>query len=632
MGRRRTRPAAAAAVLLVSLAGCSTGGPPQESPSQAVSALAHHLSAGTPAQAPWHERPAAAVQRWWRRTTADLGRARPLVDAGPVQPGPDADHASATLRWSWRLPGTTSPWRYTTTVALQRGPGGRWRAAWTPSLLAPGLHAGDRLELTSTQAPRADILGAGGVKLVKDRPVVRFGIDKTQVSGARAAASARAAARALGVDAPAYAARVRAAGDKAFVEALVLRRGDVSRVLPGGRPDIAGFVGIPDTMPLAPTRDFARPILGTVGPVTAEVVKASHGALHAGDQAGLSGLEQRYDGQLRGTPGVTVRAVPRTGDPRTLFSTEPRAGAPLRTTLDPHLQATAERLLAGVKPASALVVLRPSDGHVLAAASGPGSDGYSTATVGRYAPGSTFKVVSSLALLRAGLTPASVLPCTPTVVVDGKRFKNYSDYPASGLGRIPLRTAVADSCNTAFVSQHDRVTGAALADAAASLGLGVDHDLGFPVFLGSVPVAGSQTEHAASLIGQGQVLASPMAMAAVAASVAAGRAVVPVLLPAQQPSVTPPAHPLTSAEARDLRALMRAVVTSGSGRVLAGLGGAPVLAKTGTAEFGDRTPPQTHAWMIAVHGDLAVAGFVDVGGSGSGTAGPLLEQLLRAAS
>ena len=56
-----------------------------------------------------------------------------------------------------------------------------------------------------------------------------------------------------------------------------------------------------------------------------------------------------------------------------------------------------------------------------------------------------------------------------------------------------------------------------------------------------------------------------------------------------------------------------------------------MLAKTGTAEFGSKEPLQTHAWMIAVHGDLAVAVFVDVGDSGSGTAGPLLDRFLRAA-
>lgn len=92
-----------------------------------------------------------------------------------------------------------------------------------------------------------------------------------------------------------------------------------------------------------------------------------------------------------------------------------------------------------------------------------------------------------------------------------------------------------------------------------------------------------------------------------------------------------PAAPLTPAEAEALRAMLRGVVTEGSGRGLADVPGAPVLAKTGTAEFGTGADPQTHAWMIAAQGDLAVAVFVEVGESGSRTAGPLLEAFLRGA-
>jgi cell division protein FtsI/penicillin-binding protein 2 len=75
---------------------------------------------------------------------------------------------------------------------------------------------------------------------------------------------------------------------------------------------------------------------------------------------------------------------------------------------------------------------------------------------------------------------------------------------------------------------------------------------------------------------------------------------------------------------------MRAVVTEGSGRVLSGLDG-PVIAKTGTAEYGTKAPLRTHAWMIAAQGDLAVAVFVNDGESGSRTAGPLLRTFLSGA-
>jgi cell division protein FtsI/penicillin-binding protein 2 len=413
-----------------------------------------------------------------------------------------------------------------------------------------------------------------------------------------------------------------------------------------------------DTMPLAPTREFARPLLGTVGPVTAEVVQKSGGVYRAGDEAGVSGLQARYDEQLRGTPGATVDIVPaeEAGDPtdgagddgatgssgggqdadgsaREVFSAAAVPGRPLRTTLVPRLQRLAERSLSGVRPASAVVAVRPSTGDLLAVASGEGSDGQSTATIGQYAPGSTFKVVSSLALVRAGLRPASSVSCPATSVVDGKRFKNYDDYPSNGLGRIPFRTAVANSGNTAFINERDTVSQADLADAAASLGLGVDHDLGFPAYFGSVPAteaeAGSETGHAASMIGQGKVVASPMAMAAVAASVARGSTVVPRLLTDREGEEARPRTPLSGREAAQLRTLMRGVVTQGSGAFLADLPGTPVLAKTGTAEFGDTAPLRTHAWMIGVQGDLAVAVFVDVGDSGSGTAGPILEQFLR---
>jgi cell division protein FtsI/penicillin-binding protein 2 len=316
-------------------------------------------------------------------------------------------------------------------------------------------------------------------------------------------------------------------------------------------------------------------------------------------------------------------------EPRELHRVEPVAGEPLRTTLDLDLQAEAENILAGVGPASAIVAVRPSTGAVVAAASGPGGGGLSTATVGQYAPGSTFKVVSSLALLRAGLSPASPVDCPPTTVVDGKTFKNYDDYPASGLGRITLRQAVANSCNTAFITQREKVDD--LSGAAAALGLGVDHDLGFPAYFGSVPEPESETSHAASLIGQGQVLASPLVMAAVVASVVEGATVVPRLLPDQETGGDDVPDPLTANEANVLRGLMRAVVTEGSGSQLADVPGPPVIAKTGTAEFGDADPLQTHAWMVAGQGDLAVAVFVEVGESGSRTAGPLLERFLRAA-
>ena len=99
-----------------------------------------------------------------------------------------------------------------------------------------------------------------------------------------------------------------------------------------------------------------------------------------------------------------------------------------------------------------------------------------------------------------------------------------------GLGNIPLRTAVANSCNTAFISQRGKLGQHSLVDAAASLGMGIDHDLGFPAYFGNVVPPAGETEKAADLIGQGKILASPMVMATVIASIQSGRLVVPSLV------------------------------------------------------------------------------------------------------
>jgi cell division protein FtsI/penicillin-binding protein 2 len=614
--------------LMGPLAGCS--GDDGEQPEDAAAALVRALERGRLEAAPFLA--GSKPQRFWDRAVEGMHDATVHVSLPGVTETKSGDRATARIRYAWDLPETDEDWTHTGTARLVRGEDGRWRVRLDPALL--GLREGEVLDLDTEAAERAGILGAGGEPIVEDRPVVRFGIDKTRVGKAAQADAARALARVVGVDAGSLVDRVRAAGPRAFVEAIVLREDDAVRPLQA-IDSIEGAGVVQDTMPLAPTRAFARPILGTVGPVTAEIVKKSDGAYQAGDVAGLSGLQQRYDERLRGTPGIVVNAVRETADgerTRELFRVAPQPGSPLRTTLDLDLQLRAEEILADVESASALVAIRPSDGHILAAASGPGSGGLNTATFGQYAPGSTFKIVTTLALLRAGMQPGEAVECPASTVVDGKRFENYDDYPASGVGRITLATAVANSCNTAFINARDRIE--SLPDAAAALGLGIDHDLGFPAYFGSVPAEpASETGYAASMIGQGQVLASPMTMAAVIASVAEGRTVVPVLLPDYEPKSTAPepSRPLTADEGAKLHDLLRGVVQRGSGAGLADVPGPPVIAKTGTAEFGDAEPLQTHAWMVAAQGDLAVAAFVEVGDSGSSTAGPLLEQFLRAA-
>ena len=611
-------------IFTLSLAGC-TGSDDGNGPGTAADLLVEGLGAKDVSDVPWTTTDPAALAD----VLGSLEDTPFTVEVTNVEAS--GGQGTATLAWSWDFDG--HDWTYSSTAALSER-GDEWQVAWAPSIVEPSLADGETLDVDTVAAQRGDITGAGGRKLVKDRGVVRFGLDKVRIKPAQVSDSARRIARELGIDPAPYVKRAEAAGPRAFVEALVLRRedtGDIGAVY----AEIPGAAAVADEIALAPTREFAAPILGTVGPATKEIVDDSDGAIRAGDVVGLSGLQARYDETLRGTPGLAVQAVDGEGTARQLYSFDPVDGTPLRITLDERLQSKAERILAGfdggAENATAIVVLRPSTGDVLAAANGPGAGGVNIATFGQYAPGSTFKIVSALALLRSGLTPDSAVECPGTVTVDGKAFKNYDDYPSSALGRITLRQAVANSCNTAIIGAGTKLSNGALARAAAALGVGVDHDLGFPAYFGQVPDPASETEAAADLIGQGKVLASPLAMAALAASVAAGRAVLPRLIPSVDASQVVPAEPLTAKETRQLRDLMRAVVTQGSGNLLADLPG-EVGAKTGTAEYGEPSTGgslPTHAWMIATQGDLAVAVFVETGQSGSGTAGPLLKEFLR---
>ncbi|WP_330059173.1 penicillin-binding transpeptidase domain-containing protein [Paenarthrobacter sp. Z7-10] len=573
-------------LLAASLSGCDDG---KAGARQAAAELASGLSALQMNSVTFSGGDAAAATSDLKVITKALQPIKPVVSVSAVDV--HGDTATASLKVSWNL--SAAPWTYATTAAMAKKDG-TWSVAWTPQLLVPGLRDGEKLAETATVPRRADILGDGGKVLMTQLPVIRVGIDKTHVKAAAQAVSAKALAALVGLDPDAYASQVASAGASAFVEALVIRD-DVSRSVTDSEISaIPGALGIKDSLPLAPTRSFARPVLGTVGPATAELIAKSGGKLQSGQMTGLSGLSQQYDQQLRGTPGVQITKV--SADPaaaadaaasasETLFEVSPKPGAALKTSLNMNLQKLAESILKDEMGPAAIVAIRPSTGGVLAAASSPGSNGYNTALMGQYAPGSTFKVATSLALLRHGETPDSIKKCTPTVTVDGKSFKNANSYPPEHLGQIPLREAFAHSCNTAFISSAAVASQSDLSSAAASLGLGVDPQLGAPAFFGSVPSSAGGTDHAASMIGQGKVLVSPLAIATVAASVAHGSRVSPrLVLPtvgvsegstdsgtptdgstaaAAASAAAQDVPPLTKAETAALREMMRGVVTSG---------------------------------------------------------------------
>ncbi len=217
--------------------------------------------------------------------------------------------------------------------------------------------------------------------------------------------------------------------------------------------------------------------------------------------------------------------------------------------------------------------------------------------------------------------------CPTTATVEGKSFKNYDDFQPLP-PNATFAEAFAASCNTAIVSRADELGDDALHDMAARLGLGADWDLGVGAFSGSVPVTASEVDQAAAMIGQGEVLMSPLAMAMVPAAVESGTPRPPTLLRERQRSAPTP-RPLPADLARSLRSLMRLVVTEGTATAL-NLPGAPVYAKTGTAEYDSDDPSKTHAWMIGFRDGVAFAVLVENGASGSEDAAPVVRRFLDA--
>ncbi|HEV3495794.1 MAG TPA: penicillin-binding transpeptidase domain-containing protein, partial [Actinomycetes bacterium] len=373
----------------------------------------------------------------------------------------------------------------------------------------------------------------------------------------------------------------------------------------------------------------ARMLLGSVGPVTADDLKELGAPYQTGDVTGHgNGLEAAFERRLAGTPSGEVRLVGnRDGDAeaaKVLHRFAGEDGQPVETTLDPRVQAAAEAALDPLAKPAALVAVRPSTGQLLAVVNTP-FDGYNRALLGRYPPGSTFKVVTAGALLASGLRPTDPVDCPKEAKVGGRTFGNFED---EVLGRVPFSSAFAHSCNTAFVQQAARrLDGQELVAAAAQYGFGLDPSPSIPAVTSRVPPPSDRADLAAEAFGQGRVTASPLQMALVAATVAEGRWRHPTLVAGEDGNAAEAPEPLDAKVAGTLRTLMRQVVTEGTAAD-ANLPG-KVAGKTGTAEFGTGDPLPTHAWFIGFRGDLAFAVVVEDGGVGGRVAAPTAGRFLR---
>lgn len=570
---------------------------------------------------------AAAVAADFRKATTGLGDGPVTVRVGDFTRR--GDGASADLAVTWTLPGAV-PWSYTVPLRVARTASGAW-AVQPPargdaaSFWHPALRNGDTLTATRTQGRRGDLLDHDGAALMPLGKVYPVQLDPSRATPDVASTLERI----VGEPAGSLVAKLKAAKDaqsRAPIPVITYRQSDFDAHR-AALDALTGVVYPAREQPLARTRSFGQPLLGSFGPVTAEVVTRSDGRYAAGDLAGLSGLQGQYDSVLAGTSGVTVTSSGNPGRP--LFEKAPQDGADVQTTLEPAVQAAAEKALqrTGTVP-SALVAVDVTSGDVVAAANSP-AFGFDRAITGRYPPGSSFKVATSYALLTQGkVTPSSVVDCPKTVVVDGMTVKNYE---GEELGSPTFAQDFAHSCNTAFVSLASSLDDNALAAAGKALGIGAGwaQTLGVAgAFAGQVPVNTGKTDKAAASIGQGRDLVSPTALAVMAASVARGSFIPPVLATAPGAHQDRTPEPLDPTAVSTLRDLMGQVVQQGTGTVLKGTPGGAVHGKTGTAEFGTKNPPQTHAWFVGYQGDLAFAVLVEEGRSGGTVAAPVAKAFL----
>jgi hypothetical protein len=327
----------------------------------------------------------------------------------------------------------------------------------------------------------------------------------------------------------------------------------------------------------------------------------------------------------QGKPGLDVEiqtsaAKPVTGSQAVIL--DPENIQSVNTTISATAEAAAQAAVSMHKQSS-MVVIQPSTGKILAIANNDGMNDF--ALTAEVSPGSTMKVITSTALLNAGvLNPQSPVACPKAYTVQGITYHN--DQGESKPAGTPFITDFAQSCNNAFTTQWPHLSGALASTAKTYFGLNQKWDIGITGLSASyfnAPTGASGSELAQEAFGQGSLTASPIAMASVAATVDTGTFQQPILVPGTKQVAATPLPATTDA---DLKEMMRAVVTSGTA---AGLGFGPtVYAKTGTADIQHQGKP--NSWLIAFDPaqDLAVGCLVLDAGYGAQFAAPEVQSFL----
>jgi penicillin-binding protein 2 len=367
-----------------------------------------------------------------------------------------------------------------------------------------------------------------------------------------------------------------------------------------------------------PEADYCAHLIGHVGAPTPEQYRAEKDPLliYPGFRIGKDGIERHEDRRLRGKAGAARVEVTARGELVRELGTRPDApGDTLRLTIDRDLQNYAARRL-GDNSAS-VIVIDCVTGDVLCMVSMPAYDPnifskrvpaslwralqeddhtplLNKSAMGLYPPGSTFKMVTTLAALEAGINPDESVACTGAYRLGSNTWHCHA---RRGHGRVNMHRALPLSCDTYFYAMGRRVGIDAIAAMARRLGLGQEYPLPLPgQARGIVPdrawkekrygTAWREGETLNGAIGQGYVITNPLQLAVMTARLASGKAVMPRLI-ADGPVSEFASLGITDAHLEIVRNGMVGVVNAGYGTARAARSPVPDVTfagKTGTAQ------------------------------------------------
>lgn len=565
------------------------------------------------------DRPPADFADFHAQVLTDLAVKSSEHRAGAVK---EKDDTAAAPLANHYVSDQIGAWDATGTLALVKR-NDKWKVQWSTNQIDDALVPSTHLAMDVKWPDRAPVLGAGGAPLTVLTPMVRVGIQGSRTTDPNALRGPLQLAGATDAQIDKALADAAAHPDwfTAVTEITETRYQQIYNVI----YPVPGTVFQHFGTRQAATPGLAAHVVGSMGPITAELLTKLGKPYGQNDKVGRAGIESSYERQLAGSPGATITIENDAGsEVATLADFAPTAGTAVQLSIDPTVQRAAEQALDGLPGEGAIVAIRASTGEILASASVPTSNAYDIALRGQYPPGSTFKIITTADMLEHGFAPSSPLTCPATVNVGGQVFRNFE---GEAVGALDLATAFALSCNNAFIGAAKDLPADTFPATAAKFGIGTKADIGVSAFGGTVPLPTGASEQAATSIGQAKVVVSPLTMASVAATVASGTWHAPRLVTGAPNDAVAPV-PLDAGVAAALQDMTGAVVTRGTAsgaRLPAGTHG-----KTGTAEFGPGTPPQTHAWFVGYRDDVAFAVLVPGGGVGGAVAAPIAAKFLAA--